>query len=176
HSALVYTHIAFAFASYACFFLALGSSIAYLIRDRELKSKRRLRITRILPSLEKLDFITHRALLVGFPLLTLALILGALSQITHKVLGAGWLLDWRVATAVATWIMYAILIALRLAFSRRGRGVAVLTIAAFVIVILSFVILRARESKHRFGNIRHDIRISANERTPLSKGARGPWQ
>jgi hypothetical protein len=72
--------------------------------------------------------------------------------------------------------MYAILIALRLAFSRRGRGVAVLTIAAFFIVILSFVILRARESKHRFGDIKHDMRITAGEPTPSSEGARGLWQ
>jgi len=150
HKGLIIVHIVFAFAAYACFTLTLVASIAYLIRDWELKSKKHFQLTRILPPLEKLDLIAYRALLVGFPLLTLSLILGALAQWIYGLLGPDWFTGWRVATAAATWVIYAILISLRLALSRRGRGIAIMTVAAFCVIIISFVVLRTMQSEHRF--------------------------
>ncbi|TET38795.1 MAG: hypothetical protein E3J72_02245 [Planctomycetota bacterium] len=151
YSGLIITHIAFAFASYACFTLALAASLAYLIRDHELKSKRQFRVTRVLPPLEKLDFIAHRALLVGFPLLTVALVLGGIGQAVFNLLGESWYTDPRVVTAGITWIVYSILIALRLALDRRGRGIAIMTVAAFCIIVIGFVVFRTMQSGHRTG-------------------------
>ena len=53
--------------------------MVYLLQDRTLRRKRDSRILRSLPALDALSRVTSNIMLAGLPMLTLSLILGALS-------------------------------------------------------------------------------------------------
>src|SRR5580698_3646174 len=71
----LFAHIALLFTGYAALILSFGASLLYLIQERSLKSKRPGILSR-LPSLEVMDQIGFRSLLLGFPFMTLGLIAG----------------------------------------------------------------------------------------------------
>ena len=71
-------HSSLAFISYAMFAVAFGAAIMYLIQQHFLKKKRLGSLYQKLPSLDVLDDINYRCLTFGFPLLTIAIITGAI--------------------------------------------------------------------------------------------------
>ena len=72
----LFAHIALIFAGYAALFLSFGASLIYLLQERNLKSKRAGGVLALLPALETIDEISYRALLLGFPFMTLGLVAG----------------------------------------------------------------------------------------------------
>jgi ABC-type transport system involved in cytochrome c biogenesis permease subunit len=87
--------------------------------------------------LDFLDGLSHRTLLVGFPLLTAGLITGALQA------QAAWgrFLTWDPTQALSliTWVMYAGLLQARLTAGWRGRKAALLAIVGFGSLLVAFV-------------------------------------
>ena len=75
-SGWLFAHIALIFAGYAALFLSFGASLIYLLQERNLKSKRAGGFLARLPALETIDEISYRALLLGFPFMTLGLVAG----------------------------------------------------------------------------------------------------
>lgn len=109
------------------------ASLMYLFQSRRLRTKtmpgRGLRLL----SLERLETMNRRALLLAFPLLTA----GMLAGVVLILLGSdsvGWG-DPRVVGTLALWAVFALLLYLRVSKHLRGRQVALMTILAFVMLL-----------------------------------------
>jgi cytochrome c-type biogenesis protein CcsB len=138
-SAWLPVHVTAAVLGNAVLALACCISFVYLFHERQLKEKR-VRIdlfTRRLPSLEELDQLNYRALVWGFPLLTLGIITGAL--FAQHTWGRFWSWEEREIFSLVTWVLYAGLLEARMVAGWRGRRAATLTIVGFAFVLVSFV-------------------------------------
>jgi ABC-type transport system involved in cytochrome c biogenesis permease subunit len=109
------------------------ASLMYLHQSHRLRAKtppgRGLRLL----SLERLEAMQRRAVVLAFPLLTG----GVLAGIALLIQGSDrvtWT-DPRVLSTIVLWIVYATLLILRYARHLRGRQAAFLTIAAFVLLL-----------------------------------------
>jgi cytochrome c-type biogenesis protein CcsB len=129
-------HTVFAFLGNAAFALAFGIGFMYIVQEHYVKSKHLGGLFDRLPSLQKLDEINYRLITLGFPLLTLAIITGALWA--EKALGRYWSWDPREVLALITWFIYAIILHGRLTAGWRGRKAALLSIIGFLTIIIAF--------------------------------------
>ena len=137
-SAWLPIHVTLAFAGFALFVLAAGVSVAYLVYERRLKSKRlSAHPNDRTPSLEKLDRINYRLLVFGFVMLSLAIVSGALWA--DATWGHFWSWEPQESWSLVVWLMYAALLESRLTAGWRGRRVATLTLVVFTVLIGSFV-------------------------------------
>jgi cytochrome c-type biogenesis protein CcsB len=130
-------HTTLAFVSYATFAIAFGAGIMYLLQEHFLKSKRLGAMYHKLPSLDTLDEINYRSLTFGFPLLTFAIITGAIWAETAW--GTYWSWDPKETWSLITWFVYAALIHGRLTTGWRGRKAAILAIIGFFILLFTFL-------------------------------------
>jgi len=108
--------------------------VLYLIQERELKAKRVFHNR--LPSLEICDDLAYRSLAIGFPLMTLGILSGALWA--QQQWGAGWIGDSKILLAFLTWLIYLLLINYRLIAGWRGKKAAYMVVAGFVGVLVTF--------------------------------------
>lgn len=136
-----YLHVLLAFGGYAGLALASGAGLLYLIQLRELKGKRFGRLFRFLPSLDKLEDVGRRALVVGLISLTLGLAL-AWAWTVH-FMGSLELGEPKVAWAIGTWVIMACALGLRGGGPRHARWGAALSVAGFVLVVVAYLVLRA---------------------------------
>jgi cytochrome c-type biogenesis protein CcsB len=137
-SAWLPVHVTLAFAGFALFVLAAGVSVVYLAYERRLKTKRLSgRTDDHTPSLEKLDRINYRLLVLGFLMLSLAIVSGALWA--DATWGHFWSWEPQESWSLIVWLMYAALLESRLTAGWRGRRVAALTLVVFTVLIGSFV-------------------------------------
>lgn len=130
-------HIAFAFLGNAAFALSFGAGIMYLVQDRMLKSKRFTGIYQLLPPLDALDKVNYTCLSVGFPLMTLGIISGAVWA--NTVWGSYWSWDPKETWALITWFLYASLLHGRLTSGWRGRKAALFSCIAFLFLLFTFL-------------------------------------
>ena len=146
----LFVHSTLAFLSYATFAVAFGSAIMYLIQEHFLKRKRLGPLYQKLPSLDILDEINYRCLTFGFPLLTVAIITGAIWAETAW--GTYWSWDPKETWSMITWFIYAALLHGRLTTGWRGRRAAILSIVGFFFLLFTFlgVNLLPGESQHSY--------------------------
>lgn len=137
HTAWVYTHTALALLGAVAFAIAFLVGVMYLIQERLLKSKRFNDLYNKLPSLDILDDLNHKAVILGFGLLTLGIIIGAWGG--GYVLGAYLTWDPREIISLAIWFFYLVVLHGRITMGWRAKKAAYLAIIGFVGVIVSFV-------------------------------------
>jgi len=130
-------HSSLAFLSYATFAVAFGAAIMYLIQEHFLKKKRLGPLYQKLPSLVILDEINYRCLTFGFPLLTIAIITGAIWAETAW--GTYWSWDPKETWSLITWFIYAALLHGRLTTGWRGKRAAMLSIIGFCVMLFTFL-------------------------------------
>jgi ABC-type uncharacterized transport system permease subunit len=129
-----------AFVAYAAMAVAFAASLLYLRQFRQLKDKRFGRIFRFAPSLESLDTLARRALLIGFPALTFALVLGWAWTIRFRhSLNMD---DPKILWAMFTWIAFAVALIARRSRVDVERRAARVTVTAFAAIVLVYVVLR----------------------------------
>jgi ABC-type uncharacterized transport system permease subunit len=141
-STLGRVHISLATIGVGVFAIASALSAIYLAEDRALKRKKFDAIAfkdRGTP-LEGLDRLAHRLVWVGFPIFTVALILGAIwvSKLGHSLDRLEYPL------AGVTWLAYAALLIARSVYGWRGRRAAVLTLQGFACALAVLLIYLAR--------------------------------
>jgi cytochrome c-type biogenesis protein CcsB len=129
-------HASLAFISYAAFTIAFGVAVMYLIQRHFLKAKHFGTLFQRLPPLETLDEISYRCLAVGFPLLTVAIISGAIWS--EKAMGSYWTWDPKQTWSLITWFIYAALLHGRLTIGWRGKRAAILSIIGFIVLLITF--------------------------------------
>jgi ABC-type uncharacterized transport system permease subunit len=120
-------HITLATAGVALFAVAAGGAVIYLVEERNLKQHRTGRLFKRGPALETLDTLNRRCVIFGFPLFTVAVILGAVwGRQLHDQLFTP-----QYSIATAAWLMYAVLLVARVTSGWRGRRAAILTLGGF---------------------------------------------
>lgn len=130
-------HIGIAMLGLAAFGVAAGVAVMYLLMEREMKAKRFGLLFARLPSLEFLDTLNRRLVVWGFIALSVTLATGA-----FFLSGAGgfaWTWDAKQSATLVAWGVFAALVTARLFAGWRGRKVAVLTMAGFGLVLVSFL-------------------------------------
>ncbi len=131
-------HILFSFFGFAIFALAFSGGILYLIQENRIKLKKGGRgISRGLPSLEILDRLNYLCLSIGFPMLTLGIISGAIWA--SYAWGSYWSWEPKQTWSFITWLIYAALLHQRLNVGWRGKKAAKFAILGFLVVIFTFL-------------------------------------
>ena len=130
-------HTVVAFLGYASFAVAFGAAVIYLMQERFLKKRKISGLFQRLPSLDTLDDINYRCLTFGFPLLTVAIISGAIWAETAW--GTYWSWDPKETWSLITWFVYAALLHGRLTTGWRGKKAAILAIIGFFVMLFTFL-------------------------------------
>lgn len=115
------------------------ASAMFLVQARRLKIKRLPDQGVRLLSLERLEQMRRRAIILAFPFLTGGIASGMTLMFQAGDELRGWT-DPRTLAAFVLWLVFAILLYLRYNFRARGRHVAVLTIVAFVLLLVTFAL------------------------------------
>ncbi len=141
-SSLGRIHISLATVGVGVFALASALSAIYLVEERALRKKKfdALAFKDKGAPLESLDKLAHRLIWVGFPIFTVALVLGAV-----WVAKLGESLDrLEYPLAGVTWVSYAALLVMRQVYGYRGRRAAKLTLMGFVAAFAVLIVYLVR--------------------------------
>ena len=121
-------HVVTAFLGYAAFALAFGTAVLYLVQDRRPRPA--------LPPQSQLDRLLYRATVLGFLLLTLGILTGAVWA--ESAWGRYWSWDPKETWSLITWLVYATLLHARLLKCWQGRRIAWLAVVGFMAVLFTY--------------------------------------
>ena len=119
---LPHAHVLLASAGLALLGLAGMAGGLFLLEHRRLKRKQSLARNGLWPSLEALDRVNAFTLGVGFPLLTLGVVTGALW--VHSMHGVPWTGSAHQVASLVYWALYGLLVALRFGVGQGARRCA----------------------------------------------------
>ncbi len=126
-------HVITCFLGYAAFAVSFGASIAYLLkRDAGTQQQEG-----VLPLKSVLDEVIYKANAVGFLMLGIGIITGAVWA--NYAWGSYWSWDPKETWSLITWLIYAVFLHARLQRGWRGKKTAVLSIIGFCAVIFTFL-------------------------------------
>jgi ABC-type uncharacterized transport system permease subunit len=133
-------HVLLALLGYAALAVAWAAALMYLLQWRQLKGKRFGMVFRFFPPLDTLDRIGRRALLAGLPMLSAALLLGWAwtERFGHPMSPANPKVVW----GVLSWLAFAAALGVRAGGGRTARRAALATVLSFVLVVISYLVLR----------------------------------
>jgi cytochrome c-type biogenesis protein CcsB len=138
HSVWFPLHVGVSLLGDAVFALAFSASVLYLIQERRLKAHRGRGKRGPLPSLETLDRVSHTCLVWGLVLLTFGVVSGIVWA--HVVWSnRPWMSDPKILFTLLVWLLYVVLLQGRMTAGWRGRWAAQLTIAGFLVIVISLV-------------------------------------
>ena len=120
-------HIGSAVFSYAAFVLAGCGGIRWLLMEKKGSKE----------SLVQIDFFCYRLVALGFLLLTVVILSGAIWA--EQAWSAFWTWDPKETWALITWILYAIYLHLRLRKKLSGKIMAWFVVIAVPVVLFTFV-------------------------------------
>lgn len=143
-SPLFTVHVLTVLFAYASFALAFVLGITYVLLFKEIKAKHLGYFYKRLPSLQMLDVMNGRAVIVGWVFLTCGLLIGGIwaSQIHSSPdphARAMSIEDPKILFAILSWAIYSFALYARRAIGWSGRRAAWLSAIAFVIVLLNFL-------------------------------------
>ena len=138
-------HAATILQAYGAFGLAAVAAVMFLMQQHDLKFHKLRAMLCLLPSIQRLELITLRLMLVGFGLLTIGLAAG--SQLPQPE-GSSYLADAKVLWSALLWIVYLELIVARLFLSRSTRRFIFGAVAAFVFLLLTFWVTNLYSGLH----------------------------
>jgi len=147
-SRLFYFHTTFLFLAYAAFVAGTLFAILYLLQEKELKSKKLRPFYQRLPSLDIMDQLFANSMFSGLLLMTVGLISGI--YWAHREWDSGWGRDPKVIAAVCTWLIYLVLSLIRISTGWRGRKMALITLAGFLSLLVTFWIASIAGGRHVF--------------------------
>jgi cytochrome c-type biogenesis protein CcsB len=131
-------HVVVIMLSYSAFVLSFFISLVYLAKDKTLGGDAGTNLlARQLPSLRSLDIFNYRILAIGFPLLTLGIILGAIWAATAW--GRPWGFDPKETWSAITWLIYAVYFHVRFMGGWGGRSCAIISVVGFLAVLFTYL-------------------------------------
>ncbi len=128
-NAWVELHAALSVVAYGAFGLAGVAGLMYLVQERLLKQHRLSRLFYELPPIQDLSVANGRLLSLGFGLLTVAFLAGAVAALPVEAL--------KLWGSLGIWLLYAVLLWLRHRHRLSARQLARLSLAAFACVIIT---------------------------------------
>jgi len=119
-------HVVLVLVGYAALLITAVASLAYLVRERQLKSKQPP-YAQNAPALGTLDELIGRGMTSGFVFITLAVVVGSIWASIEW--GFRWIRDPRIVISLVTWAIYLVMVFLRLTAGWRGRKAAIMVIS-----------------------------------------------
>ncbi len=122
----------------------LGFLVTALWRDR---------VADILPDARRLEDVTYRMVIVGWPLLGVGIVMGGVWA--NEAWGRFWGWDPKETWALITWIVYAGYLHTRITLGWTGKRTAAIAVAAFAVVVFTFMGVNlglTGEGLHSYGN------------------------
>lgn len=145
-------HLASIFIGYGFLAMAFVAGIMYLLQEHQIKGKSTSGLYHRLPSLNALDTLNYHCLTIGFPMMTVGMITGAIYA--QLALGAYWRWDPKEVWALITWFVYAAVLHQRITVGWRGKRAAVLSMIGFTVLFFTFLGVNfILPSYHSFQNI-----------------------
>jgi cytochrome c-type biogenesis protein CcsB len=129
-------HVITCFLGYSAFAVSFGTSIAYFIKGRG-QSADSAAEDAVLPSLQVLDEIIYKTIAIGFLMLGVGIITGAVWA--NYAWGRYWSWDPKETWSLITWLVYAAFLHARITRGWRGKRAAVFSIVGFACVLFCFV-------------------------------------
>jgi len=133
-------HVITCFLGYASFAVACGVSIMYLIKARHESATGNVSagsIVALFPSAKLLDDLNYKAIMLGFPLLTLGIITGA--AWANYAWGTYWSWDPKETWSLIVWFVYAAFLHARITRGWVGKRAAILSIIGFIATIFCYL-------------------------------------
>ena len=143
-------HVSSLLFAYASFALACVIGITYVLLFKEIKTKHLGVFYARLPSLQVLDQMNQRAIVVGWVFLTIGLVAGVVFAIAAKVPSMLSLEDPKIFVALICWAVYSFELFAARRIGWAGRRAAYLSALGFAIVLLNFVPISYLTNSHRF--------------------------
>jgi ABC-type uncharacterized transport system permease subunit len=129
-------HVSTLLVGYAMLFLSFVSSLLYLVLSRQIKQKKTSEWASRLPSLQEVDDLGYRSLVLGFPFMTVGLLAGAVVAQEHY--GASFVTDPKVLLSMLMWVIYMVLLYTRWSAGLRGVKAAYLASAGFLVAVCAW--------------------------------------
>ena len=142
-------HVSSLLFAYASFALACVIGITYVLLFKEIKTKHLGVFYARLPSLQVLDQMNQRAIVVGWVFLTIGLVAGVMFASQTSALALS-LQDPKIVVALICWAVYSFELFAARRIGWAGRRTAYLSALGFAIVLLNFVPISYLTSSHRF--------------------------
>jgi cytochrome c-type biogenesis protein CcsB len=128
HNLLLTVHVATAVGAYGAFAVGFGAALLFLFQRKKSRSW--------LPGRSTLDEVGYRSVMIGFPLMALTIILGAVwAEISW---GRYWSWDPKETAALVTWLMYGGYLHARVVRGWRGERSAYLLLAGFAATAFTY--------------------------------------
>jgi ABC-type uncharacterized transport system permease subunit len=139
-------HVSSLLFAYASFALACVIGITYVLLFKEIKAKHLGFFYARLPSLQVLDSMNHRAIVIGWIFLTIGMVAGVVwtgqvrsyAAVDPRIANIS-LADPKIFVALVSWAIYSFEVFAARRIGWGGRRAAYLSVAGFVIVLLNFV-------------------------------------
>ncbi len=128
-------HVITCFFGYAAFGLSLALSIMYLIKLLESPGTKNI-FLKLIPRLNLLDEVNYQMVVIGFLMLTLGIITGAVWA--HSAWGSYWTWDPKETWSLITWLIYASVIHSRLVRGWKGKKISILCTIGFGCVLFTY--------------------------------------
>ena len=145
---ILLTHIVLILIGDSLFALAFIVSLIYIFQERKIKNKKNLKLfdkkdiqlQEVLHSgggynLELLDNINYQCLKIGFPFITLGIVMGI--YLSGSLFGTFMVVKPIEIMSLITWLIYAVLLHERMAKGLRGKRAAVFSVAGFLLILFS---------------------------------------
>ena len=125
---LLAAHVFSAVIAYGAFTVGFAASVLLLVQQNNR--------FRSLPAKEKLEGISYHSVVIGFPFMTLVIVLGAIWA--DVAWGSFWSWDPKETASLITWLLYAGYLHARVLRKWKGKYSAILLIVGFVAVLFTF--------------------------------------
>ncbi len=144
HNPWIIVHIISVLSGTVFFAIGCVGGFVYLLADWRLRTHQRSGWTMMpLPSLATLEKFNRNAILLGFPLLTIAAVTGIFRAVQDPAaMGTHWFLTAKFILASLVWLVYVALLGVRLAPALRGSRAAMLNILGFALLLAVFVAIK----------------------------------
>jgi ABC-type uncharacterized transport system permease subunit len=137
HSTEFRLHLALAMIAYGMFTIAALHALLMTLMERRLHGGALVGPLAALPPLLTMERLLFRVILAGFVFLTLTLVTGIV--FSESLFGRAMKFDHKTVFAIASWIIFAALLAGRYFYGWRGRTALRWTLAGFVALLLAYV-------------------------------------
>ncbi|WP_448588511.1 c-type cytochrome biogenesis protein CcsB [Thermocrinis sp.] len=125
----LYLHVITAFVGYAGFTIAFGGAVLYLLKEKSQKFH-------FLPSLDVLDEIAYKSVVIVFPIWTASIILGAVWA--NEAWGGYWSWDPKEVWSLIVWLFFGAYLHARQMLGWRGTKTAWVLVFGFISVLICF--------------------------------------
>ncbi len=136
---ILLTHIVLILIGDSLFALAFIVSLIYIFQERKIKNKKNLKILDVNSgrgyNLELLDNINYQCLKIGFPFITLGIVMGI--YLSGSLFRTFIVVKPIEIMSLITWLIYAVLLHERVAKGLRGKRAAIFSVAGFLLILFS---------------------------------------